>query len=178
MVRVHERTAGLQRLLRVEHEGEPLVGDAHLFGSVLCLRAAIGQHGRDPFARVARDIDRQRAPRHVGRVEAGGERPGRGCQLAPIEHIVDARHGEGGALVDFGDARRRIGAGDDGHVVHAGQRNVGGKSPLADDEAPVLTHPAVRRYEAQEAGHGERSCGRLAPRMRSAASAIASTIWA
>jgi hypothetical protein len=51
--------------------------------------------------------------------------------------------------------------------------------PLACDEAAVLTHTAVGRHEAIEvSAHLRCSEGRLDPRMRSAASAIASTIWA
>ena len=59
----------------------------------------------------------------------------------------------------------------------AGQRNVGHEVALAGDEAAILAHAAVGGDEAEAAhAHAEASGGRLAPRMRSAASAIASTI--
>ena len=57
--------------------------------------------------------------------------------------------------------------------------NVGDEAALARDEAAVFAHPPVSRHEAIVIGtHLGSSEGWLEPRMRSAASAIASTIWA
>ena len=61
-----------------------------------------------------------------------------------------------------------------------GQVDIGDEIALAGDEAAVLAHAAVGRDEAEffERAHLLNSAGRLTPRMRSAASAIASMICA
>ena len=176
---MHRRTGRLERLLGIEHERQALVGDPHRLGGILRPRARIGHHGRDPLARIARDVDRERTARHVGRVEPGGERQGRGGELASVQHVDDARHSERRRLVDRDDAGGRIGAGDERHVAHARERDVGDELPLADHETAVLAHAAVGGEKAEAVGaHATAPVGWLAPRMRSAASAIASTICA
>ena len=58
--RMHRRAVRLQRLFGVDHEGQRLVVDLDLFGGVFGQRAAVGDHGRDPFAGIARLPDRER----------------------------------------------------------------------------------------------------------------------
>ena len=71
---MHRRAAGRERLLAVEHERQRLVLDRDQLGGVLGERAGVGDHRRDPFARIARDLDRERMARHVRRIEAGQQR--------------------------------------------------------------------------------------------------------
>ena len=64
-------------------------------------------------------------------------------------------------------------------MLHVRQIDIGDELALAGDEAAVLAHAAVGCDVAVVAGvHLFRLRGRLTPRMRSAASAIASTICA
>ncbi len=176
---VHQHGAGLNRLFGVEHEGQLLVGDSDFLRRVFGKCAGIGDHGRDPFAGIARDIGRQRPARHVRRVEPGHQRQRGLRQFVPIQHVMHARHGQRRALVDCLDARRRVGAGHQRDVAHMGQIDIGDELPLADHEAAVLAHAAVGRDVAVAVGaHLLKLRGLLAPRMRSAASAIASTICA
>ena len=64
-------------------------------------------------------------------------------------------------------------------VLHSRKIDVSHEAAFAGDEAAVLAHAPVGRHELEPAGaHRVVSSGRLAPRMRSAASAIASTICA
>src|SRR5713226_927736 len=116
-------------------------------------------------------------PTDVRRVEPGRERERGGGQLLPVEHVMHAGQRERLALVDRDDARGGMRTGDERDVARAGQRDVGGEAALAGDEAAVLAHAAVGR-DVAETRRAHRSTGRLAPRMRSAASAIASTICA
>ena len=62
----------------------------------------------------------------------------------------------------------------------ARQVDVGDELPLASHETPIFPDAAIGADEAIDAlaAHGRGSTGRLAPRMRSAASAIASMICA
>src|SRR4029077_19294556 len=58
------------------------------------------------------------------------------------------------------------------------QGDIGREAALADDEAPVLAHAAVGRYEPERRrAHGV-PAGRFRLRMRSTATAISSTICA
>ena len=91
--------------------------------------------------------------------------------------MVDARQRERLALVDRNDAGSGMRTGNERDVTRAGQRDVGREAALAGDEAAILAHAAVGR-DVAETRRAHRSTGRLAPRMRSAASAIASTICA
>ena len=93
---------------------------------------------------------------------------------------MHARHFQRGAFVDVLDARRGVRAGHQRDMLGIRQVDVGDEIALAGDETPVLAHAAVGRNEAVVAGcvHLVRLRGRLTPRMRSAASAIASTICA
>ena len=177
---VHQRAAGPVRLLAVEHERQRLVLDRDRLGGVLGERPAVRHHRGDPFARIARDVDRERPARHVRRVEPGHQRQRRGGELLPVEHVVHARHLQRRALVDRHDARRRPRAAHQRDMARAGQRDVGREAALAGDEAAVLAHAAVGRdvAEAVRCAHGFMLGGRLAPRRRSAASATASTICA
>ena len=65
---------GFQRLLGVEHEGQGFVVDDDFFGGVFRLRAAVGDHGDNPFAGITRDLVRQRPARHVRRIESCHQR--------------------------------------------------------------------------------------------------------
>ena len=178
MIGMHRRA--LRRIGRfaVEHERQRLVVHAHQLGGILGERAAVGDHRRHPFPAIARDLDGERPPRHLGRIEAGQQRRGGGRQLAAVEHVVHAGHGQRRGGVDRKDARGRMGRRDHGNMAGAGQHDVGGEAALAGDEAPILAHAPVRRHETEaRRGHGAVT-GWLRPRMRSAASAIASMIWA
>ena len=176
---MHRRTVRRIGLLAVEHERQPLVVDAHQLGGVLRARAAVGNDGGHPLAGVARHIDGERAPLHVQRIKARHQRLRRRRKLAAIEHVMYPWQRQCRGLVDRDDARSRIGAGHQRDMAGAGQGNVGREAALAHHKASILAHPAVGRNEAEfgRRAHGS-PAGRLRPRMRSAASAIASTIWA
>ena len=177
---VHQRAALFERLLGVEHKGQRLVVDFDRLGGIFRQRAAVGHHGGDPFARIARNVERQRPPRHVRRVEPGHQRQRGGGKLGAVHDVVHAGHGERRAFIDALDARGGVRAGDHRDVFHVRQLDVGDEVALAGDEAAVLAHAAVAGDIAVVAGRAHRSgsAGRLTPRMRSAASAIASTICA
>ena len=105
---------------------------------------------------------------------------GRGGKLAAVQHVVHARERERRGLVDRPDARRRIRTRQQRDVPSAGKGDIGGEAPLVGDEAAVLAHAAVGGDETEarrRRGH-DPITGRLRPRMRSAASATASTICA
>jgi len=92
---------------------------------------------------------------------------------------MNAGHGEGGALVNRDDTRRGVGAGHQRDMFGVRQIDVSDEPALADDETAVLAHTPVGRDKPILLSTQLRSSeGRLDPRMRSAASAIASTIWA
>ena len=175
---MHQYGAGRDRLFGIEHEGQLLVNDAHFLRRVLGERAAVGNDRGDPFAGVARNVRCQRPARHIRRFEPVHQRQRGGGEFVAVEHVMHAGHGQRRALVDALDARRRVGAGDQRDVAHVRQLDIGDEVPLAGDKTAVLAHAAVGRDVAVGlAGHGA-SFGRLTPRMRSAARAIASTICA
>ena len=178
VIRVHDRAAGRIGGFAVEHERQRLVVHAHQFGGVLGERAGVRDHRRDPFAGIARDVDGERTPRHLRGVEARQQRLRRGGKLAAVEHVVHARHGQRLGLVDRDDARGGMRAGHQRHVARARHGDVGGEAALAHDEAAILAHAAVGRYEPERGRAHGLLAGRFRPRMRSAASAIASTICA
>ncbi len=177
---VHQHAAGLQRLFGVENEGQGLVFDIDLFGRVLGQSPRVGDHRGHPFARIARDFVGQRPARHVRRIEPGHQRQGRRGELGAVEHIMHARHFQRAALVDADDARGGVRAGHQRDVLHIGQHDIGDVIALAGDEAAVLADAAIGRDVTEMVRRFAhfKSTGRLAPRMRSAASAMASTIWA
>ena len=178
VIGVHERAAGRIGFLAVEHERQRLVIHAHQLGGVLGERARVRDHRRHPFSGIARDIDRERTPRHLRGVEARQQRLGRRGKLAAVEHVVHARHRERLGLVDRDDARGGVRTRHQRDVARARQGDIGGEAALADDEAAVLAHAAVGRDEPERRrAHGV-PAGRFRLRMRSAASAIASTICA
>ena len=145
---MHQRAAGVG-LVGIEHERQRLVFDGDRLGRVLSERARVGHHRRDPFAGIARHVQRQRIARHVRRIEAGGERVGRAGKLRAFEHVMHARHRQRRGLVDRDDARRRIRARHQRDVLDALRHDIGGEIALADDEAAILAHPAVGRDEAE-----------------------------
>ena len=177
---VHQRARPFQRLFGVEHEGQRLVIDFDGFGGVLGQRARIGDHGGDPFAGVARDIERQRPARHFRVIEPGHQRQRSGGQLCAVDDVMHAGHFQRSTFVDALDARGGVRAGHERDMLGIRQIDIGDEISLAGDETPVLAHAAVARNVAVTAGlvHLVRLRGRLTPRMRSAASAIASTICA
>jgi len=180
VVRMHERAAGGEGRLPVEHEWQPLVVDAHQFRRVLRERTAVGHDGRHPLAGVARHIDGERPALHVRRIEAGDQRLGRRGKLAPIDDGVYAGHAQRLGFVDRDDTRGGIRARHERDVTRPRHGNIRGEPALPRHKTPVLAHPAVGRYEAERLyrrGHGS-VVGWFEPRIRSAASAIASTIWA
>ena len=93
---------------------------------------------------------------------------------------MHARHFQRRALVDADDARGGVRAGYQPDVFGVGQVDVGDEAALAGDKAAVLADAAVGRDETEfaQGAHVRDSAGRLAPRSRSAASAMASTICA
>ncbi len=180
MLLVHQRGVFFQCTLGVEHEGQRLVLDLDRFGGVFRQRARVGDHRRHPFAGIARDAVSERAARDVGRVEAGEQRVGGFCELGAVEDVMHARHFQRRALVDALDARGCMRAGDERDVARLRQLDIGDEIALAGDETAVLPHAAVRGDETEffKRAHSASSVGRLTPRMRSAASAIASMICA
>ena len=177
---MHQHGARFERLFGVEHERQRFVVDLDCFGRVFRLRAAVGHHGGNPFARVARDIERQRPARHVRRIEPGHQWQRSGGKLCAINDVMHARHFQRGAFVDVLNARRSVRTSHHRDMFGVRQVDVGDELSLAGDETPVLAHAAVGRNVAVAARlvHLVRLRGRLTPRMRSAASAIASTICA
>ena len=176
VIRVYDRTAGPVSRFAVEHERQWLIIHAHQLGGVFGERAGVCDHGGHPFPGVARDLDGERAPRHLRGVEAGKQRLRCRRQLAAVKHAVHAGHRERLGFIDCDDARGGMRTGHQRDVPHGRYRNIGGEAASADDKAAILAHAAIARHEA-EGLHGSRS-GRFKPRMRSAASAIASTICA
>ena len=114
---------------------------------ILGQRAAVGHDRGDPFARIAREVDRQRIAPHLRRIEADQQRHRWRRQAPrPVDHVVHARHRQ----------RRRpsmdtMRAQAYGEVTKATCSVPGGscrrRSGLAADEAAVLAHPAVARDE-------------------------------
>src|SRR5215472_1782800 len=91
---------------------------------------------------------------------------------------MHAGHGQRFRLVDCEDAGGGVRTRHQRHVPRAGHGDIGSKAALADHEAPILADAAIGRYETEgPCAHGSRT-GWFKPRMRSAASAIASTISA
>ena len=177
---MHQRRALRQRLFGVEHEGQRFVIDLDGFRRVFRQRAAVGHHGDDPFAGIARGLEGERPARHVRRVEPGHQRMSGGGKLRAVEDVMHAGHPQCGAFVDRLDVRRGVRTSDHRDVLHIGQVDIGDELAFAGDEAAVLAHAAVGGDIAVVAGgaHLVRLRGRLTPRRRSAASAIASTICA
>ena len=177
---MHQGAVILQRLFGIEHEGQGLIVDVDFFRRVLGLGARIGDDGCHPLAGIACDVDRQRPSQCVRRFQAGHQRLGRFGELAAVDHVMDAGHFQRGALVDTLDARGGVRAGDQRHMAHAGNVDIGDVVAFAGDEAAVLAHAAIGADEAEFLlrRHFCSSVGRLTPRRRSAASAIASTICA
>src|SRR3974390_18213 len=100
-------------------------------------------------------------------------------KICTVENVMHAGRGERCFLVDRFDAGGGVGAGNQRHMLHVGQVNVGDELPFAGDEAAILPYAAIGGDIAVVAGaHLRSSSGRLSPRIRSAASAIASTICA
>jgi hypothetical protein len=179
MLLVHQRAALFERPLGVEHEGQGLVVDIDFFSRVFRLRARVGDHGGDPFAGIARDLRRHGPARHVGRVEARKQRVGCLRKLGALEYVMDAGHFQRCRLVNCLDVRGRVRAGDQRDVARVGQVDISDEIALAGHETAVLAYAAVRRDEVEMTlAHVRNSVGRLAPRMRSAASVTASTICA
>ncbi len=91
---------------------------------------------------------------------------------------MHAGRGKRGPLVDRDNARGGMRATHKRDMARAGECNIGRETTLAGDEAAILAHAAIGRDITEGApAHGV-PCGWFRPRMRSAASAIASTIWA
>ena len=146
---VHQRACLFQRLFGVDDERQPLVSDLHLLGGVLGQGAGIGDDRRDPFAGVTRDFDRRaaaagRAAYRARSSAAGWPRRVRRRRSHNARRALPALR-----FVDADDARGGVGAGDQRHVLGAGQVDVGDKLALADDEAAVLAHAAVGGDEAE-----------------------------
>ncbi len=186
---MHRRAVRLQRLFRVDHEGQRLIVDDDFFGGVLGQRAAVGDHGHHPFAGIARLPDRERMALDHGRIEPVHQRIGRGREFVAGQHIMHARHRQRRRGIDRDDARGRMLRGQHRHMQHALERDVGDVMAVARDETAILANPAIGRDEAEGCGIGVHfastadvpagAAGRgvLARRSRSAANCTASTIW-
>jgi hypothetical protein len=138
---VHERRAVLERLLGVDHHGQRVVLDEHLFGRVDDAVLVAADHDRDGLADALDD--------------ALGERPRLRCldlhprrdpdhrerrlevEVVGGEHPVHARGALGARRVDRRDPRVRLGRAHDRHVEHARQHEV------VDVAAAPRDHPGV-----------------------------------
>ncbi len=178
VIGMHDRAARRVGGFAVEHERQRLIVHLHQLGSVLGEGARVGDHGRDPLAGIARDLHRERAPRHVRGVEARQQRLRCCRKLAAAQHVVHAGHGERCGAVDRDDARGGIRTRHQRHVPRPCQRDVGGETAFAGDEAAILAHAAIGRHEPEGFRAHGLPAGRFRPRLRSAASATASTICA
>ncbi len=178
VIRMHDGTIGRVGRFALEHERQRLIVHAHQLGGVFGERARVCDHRRHPFPGVARDVDCERAPRHLRGIEAGKQRLRRRGQLAAVEHAMHAGHRQRLGLVDGEDARGGMRTGHQRDVPHTGYGDVGGEAAFADDEPPIFAHAAIARYETKRFRIHRPRPGRFKPRRRPAASAIASTICA
>ena len=177
---MHRDAAGPVGSFRIEHERQLLVLDADFLARVLGQRPRLGHDDGHPLAGIARPPDRQRIALHLGRIDADQQRIGRRRQLAALDHGMDARHGQRLGGIDLDDARAGVGRGQHRGVPRAGRRHVADVGRLAADEPAVLAHPALARdvLECRRLAHAHvPPVLTLALRKRSAASAMASTIW-
>ena len=134
---------------RVDHEGQGVVVDLDPFGPVLGDVTRIGDDGGDPFAGIPCPIDGQGEASDIGEVEPAHQRVGRLGQLLSGDHGEDAFDLQCLFRADGVDPRRRVGAGHQRHMLHAGKRNVGDEAALAGDEAPVFLGPPFARDVAE-----------------------------
>src|SRR3974390_2768076 len=106
-------------------------------------RARVGDDRGNPFAGIARDFEGKRPARHVWRIKTGHQWQRGGSKLSPVENVMHAGRGERCFLVDRFDAGGGVGAGDQRHMFHVGQVNVGDELPFAGDEAAILPYAAI-----------------------------------
>ncbi len=178
MLRVHPRACRSTSFFAVEHERQRLIVHRDLLGGVFGARPGVRDDGGHPLARIARHVDGERPARDLGDIETGQQRLRRTGELAPIQHVMHARHRECSRLVDGENARGGIWRRDQGDVPRAGKHDIAGEPAFARDKAAILAHAPVGGDETK--GFRAHVClaGWLRPRMRSAASAMASTICA
>ena len=146
---MNRRAVRLQRLLRIHHERQRLVGDAHLLGGVFGQRAGLGDDSDDPFAGVARLTDRERMAADIRRIEPVHQGIGRRRQLIARQHVMHAGHRQRCGSIDRDDARGRMLRRQDRDMQQAFERDVGHKMAVAGDEAAVLANPAIGGDEAE-----------------------------
>ena len=165
--------------LAIEQERQRLVRDLDLLARILGQCAAIGHHGDDPFPGIARTVHGKGIACHQRCIHADQQRIGGACQLMAAHHQVHARHGQRIGRINAGDAGAGVGRGQDRDVQGSRRRHVADERGLAADEAAILAHAALAGdvSEVCRPRHAQTPPGWLAARRRSAASAIASTIW-
>ena len=151
---MHRRAVRLKRLFRVQHERQRLVADVDFFGGVLSERAAVGDHGRHPFAGIAGLSDRQRMAFHPRRIEPVHQGIGRGGQFVAGQHIMHARHRERRRGIDRHDARSRMLRRQHRDMQHAFKGDIGDEQAVPRHEAAILAHPAVGGDKAEGSGIG------------------------
>ncbi len=169
---VNERSAGGKCFLRIDHVRQRFVLDFDQFGRILGERARIGDHGRDPFARVANDVPGEREARHLGCVDADRQRIGVRAELLARKNAEHPGRGACRSRIDRDDARARVRRGDERDVLHSRKRDVGDVAPAAGDEARMLLGAALGTDVAERVFFG----GAHLVFIRVAASCTASTI--
>ena len=151
---MNRRAVRHQRLFRIDHERQRLVAHPDFFGGVLGQRAAVGDHGDDPFAGIAGLSDRERMALHLRRIEPVHQRIGRRGEFIAGQHIMHAGHRQRRRRIDRDDARGRMLRRQDRDMQHALERDIGDEMARAGDEAAVLADPAIGRDEAEGSGIG------------------------
>jgi hypothetical protein len=127
---------GRGRLLRIRHGVERVVVDLDQLERVLRDVGRLGDHAGDLLALVAHLVGDEhglrvaRQRRHPGEVVLGHQLAG--------DDGDDTRQRSGGRGVDRRDSSVGVGASQDLHVEHPGQRDVVEVLALAPDEARVL----------------------------------------
>ena len=162
---MHDRRVRLQRLFRIDHKRQRLVGDVDKLGAVFGERAGVGDDGGDPFADIARLIDGERIALHLRRFEAAHQLIGRGGKFFAGDDGVHAGQRQSGFGVDRNDASTRtVGLHRHG-VQHPRQYQIGGITAGAGDEAAIFPHPALLADVAERAWQldGHRVASRPVP---------------
>ena len=116
---MHRRAVRLSASSALDHERQRLVVDIDLFGGVLGQRAAVGDHGHDPFAGIAGRPDRERMALTLGVSSPFISGIGGGGEFVAGQHIMHARHRQRRGRVDRDDARGRMRRGHQRDMQHA-----------------------------------------------------------
>ena len=170
------------RLLHVDDMGQHLVVDLDQLGRVLGDRARLGHHRHHPLPGIADQPVGQRIALDLRRIDADIQRIDRRAQLGTGQHIAHPGQRQRFGACDRLDACRGIRTGDDRHVQHAGQLDVGGIAAAPGDEARVFLGAPFGTDVAKAVRRSLLSHGPVSYRLplpaatRRAASCTASTI--